>query len=164
MKPHVSRDLPHTQQNGEDNLSIGSYGGGSDQEFPGQGMHGFNWWFNSKMPSGEKLFCPRAAAYRYRPLRSPARHPQRQFAERRIHRRGTNRLHGDSDSQPRHSLRSAKLAPAQPDRPRLDSPLRSAQQPLFRILICRTTANVSRNLAVPGELPILATLLPTSGI
>ena len=37
MKPDVPRDLPRTKQNGDDYLGIGSYGGGNDQNFPGQG-------------------------------------------------------------------------------------------------------------------------------
>lgn len=57
MKPDVPRDLPRTARNGDDYLGIGSYGGGSDQNFPGQGLYGFNWWFNAKMPRGE-TFLP----------------------------------------------------------------------------------------------------------
>ncbi len=57
LKPDVPRDLPRTKQNGEDYLGIGSYGGGNDQNFPGQGVYGFNWWFNAKSPSGE-MFLP----------------------------------------------------------------------------------------------------------
>lgn len=56
MTPDVSRDLPRTKQNGEDYLGIGSYGGGNDQEFPGQGVYGFNWWFNAKMAGGDEMF------------------------------------------------------------------------------------------------------------
>ncbi len=55
MKPDVPRDLPRTKQNGKDYLGIGSYGGGNDQNFPGQGVYGFNWWFNAPMPNGEKF-------------------------------------------------------------------------------------------------------------
>lgn len=57
MKPDLPRDLPRTKRSGEDYLGIGSYGGGSDQEFPGQGVYGFNWWFNAKMPNGD-MFLP----------------------------------------------------------------------------------------------------------
>ncbi|MBN2326895.1 MAG: DUF5060 domain-containing protein [Candidatus Omnitrophica bacterium] len=48
MKPHVSKDLPHTQSGElDDYLGIGSYGGGSDHFTSfGPGIYGFNWWFN----------------------------------------------------------------------------------------------------------------------
>ncbi len=49
VKPHVPKDLPHTQKAGDnDYLEIGSYGGGSDHftRF-GPGIYGYNFWFNS---------------------------------------------------------------------------------------------------------------------
>jgi CubicO group peptidase (beta-lactamase class C family) len=58
MRPDVPGDLPRTKQEGRDDLAIGSYGGGSDQEFPGQGIYGFNWWFNAPMGRSEELFLP----------------------------------------------------------------------------------------------------------
>jgi CubicO group peptidase (beta-lactamase class C family) len=56
MRPDVPGILPKSKQEGRDYLDIGSYGGGSDQDFAGQGVYGFNWWFNSKMADGEELF------------------------------------------------------------------------------------------------------------
>lgn len=58
MKPDVPRDLPRTRKDGEDYLGIGSYGGGNDQEFPGQGVYGFNWWFNDLMAGGDERLFP----------------------------------------------------------------------------------------------------------
>ena len=55
MKPGVPRDLPRTKQDGNDYLGIGNYGGGNDQNFPGQGVYGFNWWFNAKISNGESF-------------------------------------------------------------------------------------------------------------
>ncbi|MBL7185249.1 MAG: DUF5060 domain-containing protein [Phycisphaerae bacterium] len=48
-RPHVPRDLPHTQKAGTDDyLGIGSYGGGSDHfTEAGPGIYGYNFWFNS---------------------------------------------------------------------------------------------------------------------
>jgi CubicO group peptidase (beta-lactamase class C family) len=54
-KPDVPRNLPRTKQSGKDYLGIGTHGGGTDQNFPGQGVYGFNWWFNSEMSGGEKF-------------------------------------------------------------------------------------------------------------
>jgi CubicO group peptidase (beta-lactamase class C family) len=58
MRPDVPRDLPRTAKNGRDYLGIGSYGGGNDQNFPGQGVYGFNWWFNARMAGRDELFLP----------------------------------------------------------------------------------------------------------
>ncbi|MCK5610408.1 hypothetical protein KAR91_51520, partial [Candidatus Pacearchaeota archaeon] len=46
MKPWVADDLPRTTEAGSDYLGIGTFGGGVDQDYPGQGIYGFNWWFN----------------------------------------------------------------------------------------------------------------------
>jgi CubicO group peptidase (beta-lactamase class C family) len=58
MRPDVPGDLSRTKQEGRDDLAIGSYGGGSDQEFPGQGIYGFNWWFNGPMGDSDDQFLP----------------------------------------------------------------------------------------------------------
>jgi CubicO group peptidase (beta-lactamase class C family) len=58
-KPDVPRDLPRTKKASRDYLGIGSYGGGTDQDFPGQGVYGFNWWFNAPMAGREERFLPR---------------------------------------------------------------------------------------------------------
>lgn len=58
LEPDVPRDLPRTRGEGRDDLKVGSYGGGSDQDFHGQGIYGFNWWFNSKMAGRDELFLP----------------------------------------------------------------------------------------------------------
>ncbi|MDM8007434.1 MAG: hypothetical protein QUV05_14945 [Phycisphaerae bacterium] len=49
MKPQVSSSLPKTAAGDPsgDYLSIGTYGGGSDQTPYGPGIYGFNWWFNA---------------------------------------------------------------------------------------------------------------------
>jgi CubicO group peptidase (beta-lactamase class C family) len=46
MKNQVPTDLPRTAGGTDDYLGVGSFGGGTNQEFPGQGRYGFNWWFN----------------------------------------------------------------------------------------------------------------------
>lgn len=48
VKPQTPKSLPHTGQNEEeDYLGIGSYGGGSNHFTQcGPGVYGFNWWFN----------------------------------------------------------------------------------------------------------------------
>ena len=47
-RPHVPKDLPHTQKaSTDDYLGIGSYGGGSDHFTKyGPGIYGYNFWFN----------------------------------------------------------------------------------------------------------------------
>jgi CubicO group peptidase (beta-lactamase class C family) len=47
MKPRVPATLPRTSGGINDYLSIGTTGGGTNQDFPGQGTYGYNWWFNS---------------------------------------------------------------------------------------------------------------------
>jgi CubicO group peptidase (beta-lactamase class C family) len=56
--PHVPRDLPRTRKAGGDYLKIGTHGGGTDQNFPGQGVYGFNWWFNARMADRDEHFVP----------------------------------------------------------------------------------------------------------
>jgi hypothetical protein len=58
-RPDVPRDLPRSKEAGSDYLKIGTHGGGTDQDFPGQGVYGFNWWFNSKMANNGERFIPR---------------------------------------------------------------------------------------------------------
>lgn len=54
LEPRVSADLPRTQTPGQDYLNIGSFGGGPDQEYLGQGRYGFFWWFNRPLPDGAR--------------------------------------------------------------------------------------------------------------
>ncbi|MBX3180500.1 MAG: DUF5060 domain-containing protein [Candidatus Hydrogenedentes bacterium] len=49
MTPQTAKDLPQTAKDNQDDdyLGIGSYGGGSDHfTQQGPGIYGFNWWFN----------------------------------------------------------------------------------------------------------------------
>jgi len=62
MKPDVQGDMPRTSESGTDYLRIGSYGGGSDQDFPGQGIYGFNWWYNAQVGTSTNLTWPDAPA------------------------------------------------------------------------------------------------------
>jgi CubicO group peptidase (beta-lactamase class C family) len=50
VRPMVPRDLPQTARaETDDDLGIGSYGGGSDHfTKAGPGMYGMNWWFNAE--------------------------------------------------------------------------------------------------------------------
>jgi CubicO group peptidase (beta-lactamase class C family) len=57
-KPDVPVDLPRTKKAGSDYLKIGTHGGGTDQNFPGQGVYGFNWWFNARMVGRDEMFLP----------------------------------------------------------------------------------------------------------
>ncbi len=57
-RPDVPGDLPRTKKSGTDYLKIGTHGGGTDQSFPGQGVYGFNWWFNARMAGREEKFLP----------------------------------------------------------------------------------------------------------
>jgi CubicO group peptidase (beta-lactamase class C family) len=56
IKPGVPTDLPRTTTKGEDYLGIGSYGGGTDQTKYGPGVYGFNFWFNERGTSGERVW------------------------------------------------------------------------------------------------------------
>lgn len=46
MKAQVPAGLPRTSSATSDYLSVGTYGGGSDQTADGPGVYGFNWWCN----------------------------------------------------------------------------------------------------------------------
>jgi CubicO group peptidase (beta-lactamase class C family) len=47
MKTQVPANMPRTAGGPiDDYLFVGSSGGGTNQDFPGQGRYGFNWWFN----------------------------------------------------------------------------------------------------------------------
>lgn len=50
VKPQAPKNLPQTAKaDTDDNLGIGSYGGGSDHfSSYGPGIYGFNWWFNAQ--------------------------------------------------------------------------------------------------------------------
>lgn len=54
----VPTDLPRTKGQGEDYLGVGTYGGGSDQNFPVPGVYGFNWWFNAQTTTDGPRFAP----------------------------------------------------------------------------------------------------------
>ena len=56
IKPGVPADLPRTTAKGEDYLGIGTYGGGTDQTKYGPGVYGFNFWFNERGASGERVW------------------------------------------------------------------------------------------------------------
>jgi CubicO group peptidase (beta-lactamase class C family) len=62
LKPDVPWDLPRSTGAGTDYLGLGSYGGGSDQSEWGQGIYGFNWWFNAPMEPNGPLAWPDAPA------------------------------------------------------------------------------------------------------
>ena len=64
IKPGVPADLPRTRIKAEDYLRIGTYGGGTDQTPYGPGVYGFNFWFNERTPSGERVW-PAAPADTY---------------------------------------------------------------------------------------------------
>ena len=66
IKPGVSPDLPRTATTAKtsDYLSVGSYGGGTDQTQYGPGVYGFNFWFNGRTSSGA-LVWPAAPADTY---------------------------------------------------------------------------------------------------
>lgn len=46
MRPRVPSSLPRTTGGTNDYLNVGTFGGGTNQAFPGQGRYGYNWWFN----------------------------------------------------------------------------------------------------------------------
>lgn len=60
MKAQVPVSLPRTTQSGTDYLSIGSYGGPTDQIQYGPGIYGMNWWFNGGIDSQGTLAWPDA--------------------------------------------------------------------------------------------------------
>ena len=57
-RPDVPRGLPRTQAPGEDYLQAGGSVSGTDQDFPGAGVYGFNWWFNAPMDGSAELLLP----------------------------------------------------------------------------------------------------------
>lgn len=62
MKPGVPRDLPKTKGGNRDYLKAHFTGGGTDQTPYGPGIYGFNWWFNAKVGTSDKLTWPDAPA------------------------------------------------------------------------------------------------------
>ncbi len=60
VRPGVPGELPRTTGEDADYLDVGSYGGGSDQGFSGQGIYGFNWWFNAPVGTSSALTWPDA--------------------------------------------------------------------------------------------------------
>jgi CubicO group peptidase (beta-lactamase class C family) len=65
IKPGVPADLPRTAtKTANDYLGIGTYGGGTDQTKYGPGVYGFNFWFNERCTSGERVW-PAAPADTY---------------------------------------------------------------------------------------------------
>ena len=65
IKPGVPADLPRTTtKQADDYLGIGTYGGGTDQTKYGPGVYGFNFWFNERCTSGERVW-PAAPADTY---------------------------------------------------------------------------------------------------
>ena len=62
MRPDVPGDLPRTSSPSTDYLSVGTFGGGTDQTEHGPGIYGFNWWFNAPVGTGTALTWPDAPA------------------------------------------------------------------------------------------------------
>jgi CubicO group peptidase (beta-lactamase class C family) len=62
MTPDVPIDLPRTAGGTNDYLSIGSFGGGTNQTSHGPGIYGFGWWFNDVVPDSGNLAWPDAPA------------------------------------------------------------------------------------------------------
>ena len=56
LRPGVAADLPRTKRKTSDYLTIGSYGGGTDQTPYGPGVYGFNLWFNRRLSSGQLVW------------------------------------------------------------------------------------------------------------
>jgi CubicO group peptidase (beta-lactamase class C family) len=56
IKPGVPAGLPRTAVKSQDYLGIGTYGGGTDQTPHGPGVYGFNFWFNERTASGERVW------------------------------------------------------------------------------------------------------------
>ena len=57
-RPDVPPELPRTQAPGEDYLQVGGSVSGTDQDFPGGGVYGFNWWFNAHLSGAEERLLP----------------------------------------------------------------------------------------------------------
>lgn len=67
ITPQVPAGFPRTRttrENTDDYLRIGSYGGGTNQTPHGPGVYGFNFWFNERTVSGERVW-PAAPADTY---------------------------------------------------------------------------------------------------
>jgi len=64
FRPGVPADLPRTTRNGRDYLGVGTFGGETDQTRHGPGVYGFNFWFNERLPNGQRLW-PAAPADTY---------------------------------------------------------------------------------------------------
>lgn len=56
FRPGVPAELPRTTKEGRDYLGIGTYGGGTDQTHFGPGIYGFNFWFNERLPNGQRVW------------------------------------------------------------------------------------------------------------
>jgi hypothetical protein len=52
----VPAQLPRARPTTHDYLGLGSYGGGTNQTDSGPGVYGFNFWFNEKLTSGERVW------------------------------------------------------------------------------------------------------------
>lgn len=67
LRPQVPAGLPRAVTAGakpDDYLALGSYGGGTNQTPHGPGAYGFNFWFNERTPTGERVW-PAAPADTY---------------------------------------------------------------------------------------------------
>jgi PelA/Pel-15E family pectate lyase len=56
LRVGVRQDLPRTSRANHDYLSIGTYGGGTDQTPHGPGVYGFNFWFNETLSNGNRVW------------------------------------------------------------------------------------------------------------
>jgi CubicO group peptidase (beta-lactamase class C family) len=68
VRPQVPAALPRAVTRPgakpDDYLAVGSYGGGTNQTPHGPGAYGLNFWFNARLPSGERVW-PAAPADTY---------------------------------------------------------------------------------------------------
>jgi hypothetical protein len=55
MEPSVDIAIPRSAVSGSDYLQIGTYGGNSSQNVDGQGIYGYNWWFNPQKKAFSNL-------------------------------------------------------------------------------------------------------------
>ncbi len=65
IKPGVPASLPKTEKKGDDYLTIGTYGGSTDQTPHGPGVYGFNFWFNERPSTSSERVWPSAPADTY---------------------------------------------------------------------------------------------------
>lgn len=56
FRPGVPADLPRTTRDGRDYLGIGTFGGDTDQTRHGPGIYGFSFWFNERLPNGQRVW------------------------------------------------------------------------------------------------------------